>query len=235
MQEGKLYLFPVPIAEGRLSDVIPQVNLELLSGINLFFVEKIRTARRFIRFACPEKDIAPIRFIEIGKRSDDAEIQEGLHLVKEGMSAGILSEAGCPGVADPGAEVVRQAHRVGIPVIPLVGPSSLLLSLMASGQNGQSFAFKGYLPRRDEDLQHALKQLEKQIERKGEAQLFIETPYRTQRLFEAILTHCSKSLFLTVASNLTAADGFVKTFRIAEWRSKETKLPEVPSLFILGR
>ena len=144
-QSGKLFLFPVPIAEGKLCGVLPSLNAELLAGLTLFFVEKTRTARRFIRILCPEKDIAPIRFIEIGKRCDPSEIESGLKAVAQGASAGILSEAGCPGVADPGAEVVRKAHRLGIEVIPLIGPSSLLLALMASGQNGQQFAFKGYL------------------------------------------------------------------------------------------
>lgn len=234
-QSGKLFLFPVPIAEGKLCGVLPSLNAELLAGLTLFFVEKTRTARRFIRILCPEKDIAPIRFIEIGKRCDPSEIESGLKAVAQGASAGILSEAGCPGVADPGAEVVRKAHRLGIEVIPLIGPSSLLLALMASGQNGQQFAFKGYLPRRDDELRSELKRLGERIARTGEAQLFIETPYRTQKLFETILTHCAKAFLLTVASNITGEGGFVHSYSIEDWRKHRATLPEVPTVFILGK
>ena len=144
---GILYMLPVPIAEGSITDFFPKANAPIIEQLNLFFVENIRSARRAIRLFCPHKPIDPITFIEIGKHADEATLSEAFLLMEKGESAGVLSEAGCPGVADPGARVARLAHEHKIRVVPLIGPSSLLLALMASGLNGQCFAFSGYLPK----------------------------------------------------------------------------------------
>ncbi|MBB6275464.1 SAM-dependent methyltransferase [Porphyromonas circumdentaria] len=234
MQAGVLYMIPVPIAEGENSSFFPVVNAPIVEGLELFFVENIRSARRAIRSLCPTKPIDPITFIEIGKHADEATWHEAFERIKAGVSAGVLSEAGCPGVADPGAQVARWAHQQGVRVVPLIGPSSLLMGLMASGLNGQRFAFVGYLPREGAELKQTIRQLEQRIASQGESQLFIETPYRNQRIAEALWSHCQASTRLCIAQDITGVHERIVTKTIAQWRKAPFVFEKLPTLFILG-
>lgn len=206
----------------------------VMEGLELFFVEKTRTARRALRQICPEKDLAATQFVEIGKYFDSQEVEEALKQVEAGSDAGIMSEAGCPSIADPGRNVVLLAQRRDIAVVPLIGPSSILLALMASGQNGQQFAFVGYLPRDAEALQRKVKELVKRATQTGEAQIFIETPYRNQRLFEILLTAAPTEALLTMAVDITGESESILTRPIARWRKEKVALEEKPTIFILG-
>ncbi len=231
---GFLYMLPVPIAEGSLDHFVPSVNAPIIESLDLFFVENIRSARRAIRLFCPTKPIDPITFVEIGKHSDNAMISEAFTRMELGVSAGVLSEAGCPGIADPGALVARLAHERKIRVVPLIGPSSLLLALMASGLNGQCFAFSGYLPKDPSELRSALARLERRIVDEKQSQLFIETPYRNEKIVEQILSTCRPQTRLCIAQNITAEDEHIETRTIAQWRKSPLSLAKVPTLFILG-
>ncbi len=234
MAVGVLYMIPVPIAEGEAKAFFPEVNAAIVERLELFFVENVRSARRSIRALCPTKSIDPITFVEIGKHADDRALHEAFKRIREGASAGVLSEAGCPGVADPGAQVTRLAHEQGVRVVPLIGPSSLLMGLMASGLNGQRFAFVGYLPREGAELKQAIRQLEQRIAAHGEAQLFIETPYRNQRMAEALWAHCSPSVRLCIAQDITGEREQIITKSIAQWRKSPFNFEKLPTLFILG-
>lgn len=234
MSSGTLYMIPVPIAEGDNSHFFPAVNASIVEELELFFVENIRSARRAIRLLCPHKPIDPLTFIEIGKHADENIYHDAIKKMQQGISAGVLSEAGCPGVADPGAQITRLAHQSGIRVVPLIGPSSLLLALMASGLNGQRFAFVGYLPREMSELKQTIKQLEHRIHSFGEAQLFIETPYRNQRIAEALLAQCQSSTRLCIAQDITGSQERIVTKSIAAWRKSPFLFEKLPTLFILG-
>ncbi len=234
MNKGVLYLIPVSISDGSNRTFFPEINIEIIKDLNLFFVENIRSARRAIKKLCPQKDISTISFIEIGKHSKLQELEAPIMKMEQGLDAGVISEAGCPGIADPGAYVVRIAHQKDIRVIPLIGPSSILLALMASGLNGQKFTFNGYLPRENTELKQKLKQLESQIKKEEEAQLFIETPYRNQKLFDTLLSLCPSHLRLCIAQDITGKAEHIKTCSIAEWKKKPFVFEKLPSLFILG-
>ncbi len=232
---GRLYLCPVPISTRPHRESIPQYNCELMHELQIFFVEKKRTAIRFIKQLCPGKNLNDCEFVEIGKRIDDEEVTEAIAKVEKGTNAGLLSEAGCPSIADPGRFVVNIAHKKGIRVIPLVGPSSILLALMASGQDGQHFAFEGYLPRDKEELKRKIKEIAKRISTTGVAHIFIETPYRNQRLFESILLYAPDQHLLTVASDISGDDEYIDSKPIYLWRKQKLSLPELPTIFIFGK
>ena len=185
--ETALYMIPVPISDGTLADMLPPGNLEIVKGIRYFIVENIRTARRFLKKMDPSIDIAGLTFYELNGHTPENEIWGYLSALREGQPIGVMSEAGCPGVADPGALVVRIAQNEGIKVVPLVGPSSILLSLMASGLNGQRFSFQGYLPVDAHERDKAIKDLETQSRRFDMTQIFIETPYRNNKMMESLL------------------------------------------------
>lgn len=231
----KLFLIPTPLAPETAQDVLPRQVAEAVKDLDIFFVESLRTARRFISELKLGKVIDDLTFYQLDKDTAQAETLSQLKtLLKEGKSAGILSEAGCPGVADPGAIAVKLAHQLGIEVIPLVGPSSLLLALMASGMSGQSFVFHGYLPIDREQRPKTLKHLEKEAITRHQTQLFIETPYRNHQLVADILAHCQPTTRLCIACELTASSGFVKTFSIKEWKTQTLDLHKKPTVFLLG-
>lgn len=235
MPQGVLYMIPVPIAEGDLAKVLPSVNQSLIVPIELFFVENIRSARRALRKMVANKPIESITFVEIGKQAaQETQVDEALQRILSGENAGVLSEAGCPGIADPGAKIARLAHSKGIRVVPLVGPSSLFLALMASGLNGQHFAFCGYLPRERDELKHSLTTLERRIKQESQSQLFIETPYRNMRLVEQLLNLCNPHTRLCIAQDITGENEFIATQTIAQWRQSPPHLEKLPTLFILG-
>ena len=231
-----LYLLPTPLADDTAPQVLPPQVVAAVAAIPYFLVENARTARRFVKSVAPARVIEDIRFTVIDKDSSDADVRAALvPLLKEEIDAGILSEAGCPGIADPGAALVREAHRLGIRVVPLVGPSSLLLALMASGLNGQQFAFHGYLPIEKAPRIAAIKALEKEAQQRQQSQLFIETPYRNGALFVDLLAHLHPGTRLCVAANITGADEFIKTLTVSDWRRLPApELHKIPTVFVLG-
>ncbi len=234
---GTLYLIPCPIAEaGDVWDVLPAANRAVMASLDYFIVENTRSARRFLSKAKLGRPIEELEFRELNEHTvAGREVEELVAPVAAGRSAGVISEAGVPGVADPGALVVALCHRRGIRVVPLVGPSSILLAMMASGLNGQSFAFNGYLPVKPDERARAIRAFERRAHAERQAQLFIETPYRNVKLAEQLLQVCAPETLLTIATELTAPDETILTRSIAEWR--RTSLPELnkrPAIFILG-
>lgn len=235
MSKGTLYLFPCPIGETRPEDVLPAANFDAMRRVDYFIVEDVRSARRFLSKA----GMAPIErleFAELNEHTRHDEIEELLKPLLAGRDAGVISEAGVPAVADPGADVVAAAHRKGIKVVPMVGPSSILMALMASGMNGQSFAFNGYLPVKPAERAKAVKHFERRALAEGQSQIFIETPYRNGKLFEEFLASCAAETRLTVAADISGAEEFIRTQTIADW--KRSPVPDIhkrPAIFILGR
>lgn len=233
MPSGKIYLIPNLIAPTTQTWAIPPGNLEIISQLSHFFVENTKMARRFISSLKLGLDISQLSFYEIGKKSDGQTLREGFKIVLEGQDAGIISDAGCPGIADPGARVVAWAHQQGIEVIPLVGPSSIFLALMASGMDGQSFAFHGYLPIAKGERMAKILDLEKQSFRFGQTQIFMETPYRNNALLADVLKHCRGNSLLALGVDIQAAEGFVKTKSIAAWKKALPDLHKKPTIFLL--
>lgn len=234
---GTLYLIPCPITEeGEVWETLPQHNGEVISSLDYFIVENVRTARRFLSRARLGLKIEELEFAELNEHTTDPRsVEQLIRPLLEGRSAGVISEAGVPGVADPGAQVVALCHRQGIRVVPLVGPSSILLAVMASGLNGQSFAFNGYLPIKPQERSQRIKQLEHRARQERQSQLFIEAPYRNLKLMETLLACCQPDTLLTLAMDITSPEEYIATRTIAAWR--RTPLPEMqkrPAIFILG-
>lgn len=230
-------MIPCPIADTRpLWDVLPRANYEVMNSLDYFIVENVRSARRFLAKAGVERRIEELEFVELNEHTTKPEdVERMLRPVLEGRSAGVISEAGVPGVADPGADIVALAHRHGIRVVPLVGPSSILMSVMASGLNGQSFAFVGYLPVKEGERERRLRELERRAQQERQAQLFIEAPYRNVKLFEALLKILSPKMRLSVATDITAPEEYIRTLRVEEWR--KVPMPDIakrPTIFLLG-
>lgn len=227
-----IYLIPTPLAPDSLSTLPPEA-IEQVKNLNIFFVENIKTARRFISSLKINKVIDDITFHVLTKDSQFEETFDLMATLTE--NAGILSEAGCPGIADPGALAVEIAHQLNYRVIPLVGPSSIVLALMASGFNGQSFAFNGYLPIDNKERAKRIRELEKLSHISGQTQLFMETPYRNRQLFQALLENCHPNTKLTISANLTASDAFSKTLSISKWKEiKDLDIHKKPAIFGFG-
>jgi len=232
-KKGKLYLIPTPLGEDTLP-TIPQYVVDILHQLNFFIAERAKTARHFIKATNPIKAFSELEFSELNKRTTPEEINQMLQPAEAGNDMGLLSEAGCPGVADPGAVIVEMAHRKGIEVLPLVGPSSILLALMASGMNGQSFSFAGYLGAKKPDLARDLKRLEQLAKKHKQTQIFIETPYRNGQMIEVALTTLNANTRFCVAVDLTLPTQFILTKTIGEW--KQTKIPDFhkkPAIFLM--
>jgi 16S rRNA (cytidine1402-2'-O)-methyltransferase len=230
---GTLYLIPSVLAEDTDDTVIPPQVKACVAGLSYFIVENARTARRYIKRIVPEKVIEELQMVVIDKDSTEAEVKKALEPLKKGISAGIISEAGCPGVADPGAELAKWAHRQNIKVVPLVGPSAILLSLMASGFNGQSFAFHGYLPIEKRDRVQALRQLEKEMLQKDQTQIFMETPYRNNQLLQDLVQHLTPNYRLCIAANITGPNELIRTDTLANWKQQLPDLHKQPAVFLL--
>ena len=231
--ETALYLLPVTLGDTPIDKVLPQYNREVIAGIRHFIVEDLRSARRFLRAVDPQFDIDGSQFFELNKHTSPQDISGYLRPLCDGKSMGVISEAGCPAVADPGADVVAIAQRKGLKVVPLVGPSSIILSVMASGFNGQSFAFNGYLPIKPEERAKKLRQLEQRIYNEEQTQLFIETPYRNGKMIEDIIKNCRPTTKLCIAANLTCDDEYVRTKTVKDWRGKVPDLSKIPCIFLL--
>lgn len=235
MKTGTLYLIPCTLDENKNpGQVIPTGVASMADSLRIFIVEKERTARRFLRSIGYSHSFDEVTLYPLNKHTSDAEVQSYLQPLKDGKNVGLISEAGCPAVADPGSAVVALAHRHNIKVMPLTGPSSLLLALMASGMNGQQFAFHGYLPREPRKRIEAIKQLERDAMRSGQTQLFIETPYRNEALFKDLLTTCKPSTRICVAADVTTETEMVRTQTVAQWQKKPPALHKRPVVFLLA-
>jgi len=232
---ANLYLIPLTLGESELNMVLPDSNSTVIRSISHFIVENIRTARRFLKKVDREIDIDSLHFYELNKHTDKKQLHAYLDPIKANLPMGIMSEAGCPGVADPGAEVVRIAHEKGIRVVPLVGPSSILLAMMASGMNGQNFAFNGYLPIPKGEKAKQIKQLESRIYTENQSQLFIEAPYRNLQLLGDLLTNCQAHTKLCIACDLTLDTEFIQTRSINDWKQHQPDIQKRPAIFVLGK
>lgn len=234
MEKGILYMVPCPIGDTPPADVIPAPNLELIRSIDYFVVENVRTARRFLSKAGMDRPIDSLEFAELNEHTPPQDVERLAAPILAGRNAGMISEAGVPGIADPGSELAALCHRRGIRVVPLVGPSSILLALMASGVNGQSFAFNGYLPVKPPERVKAIRHFERRAQSERQSQIFIEAPYRNAKLFDDFLSVCSPPTLLTVAANITEPDEFIRTATIAEWRgSPKPDINKRPAIFII--
>lgn len=231
---AKLYLIPNVLSDGDWQNVLPAQIHPILTNTKHFIVENIRTTRRFMKQVNKEINIDECTFFELNKRTKSSELPAFLKPLSEGFDMGVISEAGCPGVADPGADIVKIAHQKGIQVVPIVGPSSILLALMASGLNGQNFAFKGYLPVKPNERVREIIALEKRIKGEKQTQIFIETPYRNNQLIGDLLKTCSPATQLCIAANITGENEFIVTKSIQEWKKKAPELHKQPVIFLLG-
>jgi 16S rRNA (cytidine1402-2'-O)-methyltransferase len=229
-----LYLIPVTLGETPHERVLPGYNRGVIVNLKHFIVENIRTARRFLKRTEPTIDIDTLHFFELNEHTKPEEIAALIAPLEAGFSMGLMSEAGCPAVADPGAAVVALAQKRGFRITPLIGPSSLLLALMASGLNGQRFAFHGYLPVETAKCAAAIRSCEARVYAENETQIFIETPYRNNKLMEQFVKTCRAETLLCVASELTCAGEIVKTRTIAEWKRTSVQLGKCPAVFLIG-
>ena len=234
MALGTLYMVPVTLGDDNLSNVIPADVIKIVQTMEHFVVENEKSARRFLGSVKTNKPVRELRFQLLNEHTAEKDLPALITPLLAGHNVGMLSEAGCPGIADPGASLAALAHRKGIKVAPLVGPSSILLSLMASGFNGQQFTFLGYLPSDKAARINKLKDIEKQSQRLNETQIFIETPYRNQHMLEDILASCGANTKLCIARNVSLETEFVVSKTIAEW--KKSELPDLhkqPTVFLL--
>lgn len=231
---GTLYLLPTQLGESDWHSVLPVAARETTCRLRYFVVENAKTARASLKWLGHPVPLRELAIEQLPEPLNQADIERLLSPLQSGEDVGLMSEAGCPGIADPGALLVRRAHQLGIPVRPLVGPSSLLLALMASGLDGQRFAFHGYLPQREPERSQRIQELEKESRQKRQTQLFIETPYRNEALFEALIKACRPDTLLCVATDLTLATESVATRRIADWcRHAKTDFARRPTVFLL--
>lgn len=235
--EPALYLIPVTLGETEYQKVLPEYNKKILRGIKNFIVENRRSAIRFLKLADSSIDIDLLEFLELNEHSDLARISNYLDpLLKKKLPMGIISEAGCPAVADPGAAVVEIAQKKNLKVVPLSGPSSMIMAVMASGLNGQSFAFNGYLPVKPNERAAKIRQLENRAWNEKQTQFFIEAPYRNLKMLESILNSCRNETLVCVAAGLTTEQEFIKTLSVAEWKkSNEPPINKVPAIFLIYR
>jgi 16S rRNA (cytidine1402-2'-O)-methyltransferase len=232
-KKGRLLLIPTPLGNNA-SDVVPSSVIEAISPLSQFVVENLRSARRALRAMGFKKSFDDVAMEELPRDNDAVDWRPLLKPLLDGHDMGLLSEAGYPGVADPGTEVIRAAHALGVQVVPLPGVSSITLALMASGLNGQSFIFHGYLPINDKERRQAIRELERKAA-SGQTQIFIEAPYRNNQLMRSLLSNCQHDTMLCVATELTLPSQVVSTKRIADWKQQLPELNKRPSVFLLGR
>ena len=229
-----MYLLPVTLGDTEIDNVLPSYNREIIRQIKFFIVENVRSARRFLKKVDRDINIDELTFYLMAKHTDAAKMASYLKPLEEGNAMGVISEAGCPAVADPGADVVAVAQRKNLRVIPMVGPSSIIMSVMGSGFNGQSFAFNGYLPIEPAERTKRIKQLETRAYTEDQTQLFIETPYRNHKMLEELLRTCKPSTRLCIASGITCAEEYIHTHTIAEWKKiKLHDLSKIPTIFLI--
>ncbi|MDD6364948.1 MAG: SAM-dependent methyltransferase [Bacteroidales bacterium] len=232
-EKGRLYLIPSPLGDNDPAEVIPAPVLNSLSGFRTFVVEELRTARRYLSRAGLKGHIGELEFYELNEHTDNATVEGYLRLFDNGNDVALISEAGLPAVADPGAQLTSLCHRNGIEVIPAVGPSSLMMALMASGLNGQSFAFCGYLPAKTDERRARLRAIEKLSASTGQTQIFIETPYRNDGMLADILSVCKPTTRLCIAADITLPDAFIRTKTVAQWGKSGLSIGKRPCVFLL--
>ncbi len=232
---GKLYLIPTTLGECDSQDVLPQFINRAILFIDYYIVENEKTARKSIKTVAPQKVQANLIISLLNKHTEIVDHKKMIQPCLEGQNIGLMSEAGCPGIADPGAVIIKLAHEKGIQVVPLVGPSSILLAMMSSGMNGQNFAFNGYLPIENSDKKLAIKALEKLSVDKNQSQIFIETPFRNNKMLEGILQALQPATFLCVATDITLPTEYIKTKRVSEWKNEKIDLHNRPTIFIIHK
>ena len=234
-QIGKLYLIPTTLGDNNPLDVLPITVKNTIDRIDTFIVENDKTARRFIKKISPEKSQPALNMFHLNKFTDEADIPTFLYPCLNGIDVGLLSEAGCPGVADPGAEIVKIAHEKNIKVIPLVGPSSILMAIMSSGMNGQSFTFNGYLPIDKGERKNEIKRLERLSFEHNQSQIFIETPYRNNKIIEDLSNILENNTSVCVACDITLSSEFIKTQTANQWKKNKVDLHKRPTIFIIHK
>ncbi|WP_130274974.1 SAM-dependent methyltransferase [Cecembia calidifontis] len=234
MKKGKLFLIPTVLAEDTAEKVINQEVRDVVRNVRYYLVENIRTARRYISSLKLGINIEELHFEVLDKKTKETDLSRMMQPLFEGNDIGVMSEAGCPGIADPGSAAVAFAHQKAIEVVPLSGPSSMFLALMGSGFNGQSFAFHGYLPIDKKERIQAIKNLEAESLRQKRTQIFMETPFRNNQLLEDLLQHLHPNTLLCIAKNLTGKDAFIQTKRVMEWKKIPIDLHKVPVVFVLS-
>lgn len=232
---GKLYLIPTTLGENEPLEVMPYSVKTMVELLDHYIVENEKSARRFIKKITPKKAQSSLFIMKLDKYAKEIETRTYLDVCDQGISVGLLSEAGVPAVADPGATIVKLAHEKGIKVVPLVGPSSILMALMASGLNGQNFAFNGYLPIDNSERKKVIKGLEKLSKEKNQSQIFIETPYRNEKMFADLISVLSPSTLLCLAIDITLPNEYIKTFSIIDWKRQSPNLHKRPAIFIIQR
>lgn len=230
--KGRIWLIPVTLGGDNYEDVIPGKVLEVTRGLRYFIVENLRSARRFLRLIDRYFPIDESVFYELNEHTPDADVSHFLEPIFNGHDIGLMSEAGLPGIADPGARIVAEAHREGITVTPLSGPSSIIMALIASGMNGQNFTFNGYLPVKPAERAAKLRELEKKAH-EGFSQIFMETPYRNQTMLESIFTVCNQNSLLCVAADITLPSESIRTMKISQWKKNVPELKKRPVIFVL--
>ena len=235
IEKGILYLIPSPLGENAPMEVLPLTVRKVIEEVTHFIVENEKDARRFIKRISPKKDQSLLQLYPLNKFTSPEQILTYLDPIQEGITMGVISDAGCPGVADPGAEIVKMAHRKNIVVRPLVGPSSILLALMGSGLNGQNFAFNGYLPIDKSKRQKEIKKLEKKSYDYNQSQLFIETPYRNDQLLQDLLKILDQNTEVCVACDISLPNEYVKTFTVQQWKKIKLDLHKRPAIFIIHK
>lgn len=233
MTNGKLYLIPSPLGENDPKEVIPQPTLQLLQTIKKYVVEESRTVRRYLSKAGLKGHIAELELHELNEHTNEAQVEQMILLFADNHNVGLITEAGLPAIADPGAKLVELCHKHNIEVVPMTGPSSLMLALMSSGLNGQSFAFVGYLPAKTEERRNAIKNIEKRSLTEQQTQIFIETPYRNDSLLTDLLSICRTSTKLCIAADLTLDTQFIKTKSISEWKKSVPVIGKRPCVFVI--
>ena len=233
--KGKLYLIPTTLGENEPLEVMPYSVRKMVELIDHYIVENEKSARRFIKKLTPKKSQPSLVLMKLDKYAEEIETRTYLDACEQGISVGLLSEAGVPAVADPGATIVKLAHEKGIQVVPLVGPSSILLALMASGMNGQNFAFNGYLPIDKADRKKAIKELERLSKERDQSQIFIETPYRNEKMFTDLKSTLTPGTRLCIAADITLPEEYIRTYTIADWKKQTPDLHKRPTIFIIHK
>ncbi len=230
---GKIYMIPNTLGDSKVNRVLPEYNREVINSIRFYIVENIKTARRFLIKAGIQTAIDDLHFYLLNKHSDPKDFESFLQPAERGENIGVISEAGVPGFADPGAEIAKIAHQRNIPVIPLIGPSSIILALMASGMNGQEFTFHGYLPIKSQQRIKKIKELENMSAKNGACHIFIEAPYRNNKLMEDIIKTCNSGTSFCIAADITLENEFIQTRTIKDWKGHLPNLHKRPAIFLL--
>lgn len=233
-KKGNLYLIPGPLGDGDARQVLPDYNFQLIRKLEIFVVEELRTARRFLKKCGYTGNFDETTFFVLNEHTPESEVFSFLEPAHAGMDTGLISEAGCPAVADPGSILVRTAHEQGIRVVPLSGPSSIMMALMSSGFNGQQFTFHGYLPVKEHERGIKLKEIARDTLKTGQAHIFIETPYRNRQMIESILKNCPENLSLCIACNLTMPDEEITTLPVSIWKRKNYNPGKKPSVYLIS-